>query len=231
MTKEEFVLECQKIGVVIDSDILFKLNQYYNLLIRWNKKINLTSITSEKEVYLKHFYDSLCIVKVIDLNKIDSFCDIGTGAGFPGLVLKIVFPSLNVVLVDSLSKRINFLNEVIKELELTNIEAVHARAEEYVLLHRSSFDLVTARAVASLSVLMELCLPLVKNNNCFIAYKGSTIENFDNALKKLNSKLEKILEFDLPQNQGKRSLIKMRKINEISTKYPRRFDKIKKNPL
>ena len=136
MKIDKFIEELKKLGIDITEDKLIKLEKYYNLLVIWNEKMNLTGITEKEEVYLKHFYDSLTIVKAVDLNNFNNLCDVGTGAGFPGMVLKIVFPNLNVTLVDSLNKRLEFLKEVIKELDLKNIEVIHARAEEYALKNR-----------------------------------------------------------------------------------------------
>ena len=170
MTEEIFKKELEKIGIKITDEQIEQLNEYQKLLKEWNEFMNLTGITEKEEVYLKHYYDSLTINKVIDLKEINNLCDVGTGAGFPGLVLKIVFPNIHVVLVDALNKRINFLNEVIKKLGLTGIETVHARSEDYALYNREKFELVTARAVASLPILMEICSPLVKENYYFILF-------------------------------------------------------------
>ena len=156
MTEEIFKKELEKIGIKITDKQIEQLNEYQKLLKEWNEFMNLTGITEKEEVYLKHYYDSLTINKVIDLKEINNLCDVGTGAGFPGLVLKIVFPNIHVVLVDALNKRINFLNEVIKKLGLTGIETVHARSEDYALYNREKFELVTARAVASLPIIMEI---------------------------------------------------------------------------
>ena len=161
MEINEFINEVRKLQINIDDDILDKLEKYYNLLIKYNEVMNLTGITEKKQVYLKHFYDSLCISKVIDLNEEQSLCDVGSGAGFPGIVLKIFYPHLKITLLDSLNKRIEFLNIVIKELNLDNIEAIHVRAEEYAQQNREKFDIVTSRAVANLNTLLELSIPLV----------------------------------------------------------------------
>lgn len=234
MNKEEFINELSKIGIILSNDSLIKLDKYYDLLIDWNKKINLTSIIDKKEVYLKHYYDSLALIKAYDLTKEVSICDIGTGAGFPGLVLKICFPNLNVTLVDSLEKRVKFLNEVISKLNLTKINVYHDRAELFCQKNREKFDLVTSRAVAKLNILTELCIPLVKVNGYFISLKANLtdeIENAQNSLIKLNSELEEIISFNLPVENSVRNLVKIIKIKETSLKYPRNFDKIKKNPL
>ncbi len=232
MNKEIFISELRKINIVINEEMLEKLEKYYKLLCEWNEKINLTRIIQEDEVYLKHFYDSLTLNKAIDLKNNLSLCDVGTGAGFPGIVLKIVFPNLSVTLVDSLLKRINFLNLVIKELELDNIITVHTRCEEYAKIHREEYDVVTSRAVANLTILSELCLPMVKVNGYFIPMKANAEEEITESmdiLKKLDSNIESVYEFDLPIENSHRTIIKIRKNKKSNVKYPRSFDKIKKN--
>ena len=211
MNKEEFINELEKINVFLSKRQQDQLEKYYQLLVEWNKKINLTRIIEKNDVYLKHFYDSITLVKVIDLNQELSLCDIGTGAGFPGLVLKIVFPNLRVVLVDSLLKRIKFLNEVIKELELDNIETIHIRAEEYVKFHKNEFDIVTSRAVSKLSNLIVYCVPLVKKNGYFIPMKANCEEEMQEALpiiKKMAIKIDRKEEFYLPFENSHRTIIK-----------------------
>lgn len=234
MNKNEFIKELEILNIKLNELQLDKLDRYYELLVEWNEKINLTSITKKEDVYLKHFYDSLTLIKAIDLNNNLYLCDIGTGAGFPGLVLKICFPNLNVVLVDALEKRVKFLNLVIKELNLKNIIAVHNRAEEFVKENREKFDIVTSRAVAKLNVLNELCIPLVKVEGYFISMKANIneeVENATNSLNKLNSKIENIISFKLPKEESIRNIIKIKKIKQTDKKYPRNFGKISKNPL
>ena len=192
MKIDEFIESLRKLNIDITSRQLEQLEEYYNLLVEWNEKINLTRITLKDDVYLKHFYDSATIVKVIDLNKINNFCDFGTGAGFPGIVIKILFPSLNVTLVDSLNKRINFLNIVIEKLKLEKIVAIHSRIEDFARTHREKFDLVTARAVASLPVLLEYATGIIKKDKYFIAMKASSdeeLEHSSNAQKILKIKV------------------------------------------
>ena len=233
MNKNKFIEELKKINIVLDEKQLNQLEKYYELLVEYNKVMNLTGITEKEEVYLKHFYDSLTIIKVIDLKNVNSLCDIGTGAGFPGLVLKIVFPNLKVTLLDSLNKRINFLNTVIEELKLENIETIHARAEEYAILNRNKFDITTSRAVAHLSILLEYAIPITKENGYFIPLKGNIDEELnesENALKCLNSKIEKIENFELPIEGSKRNIIKIQK-GKDNKKYPRKYSEIKKNRL
>ena len=231
MDKNDFILKAKELGLELDEDKLNKLEIYYNLLVTWNERMNLTAITDKKEVYLKHFYDSLTILKVIDLNNIDTLCDIGTGAGFPGLVLKICYPHLKVTLLDSLNKRLLFLKEVIDVLKLKDVTLVHERAEEYALKNREVFDLVTARAVAPLNILLEYSLPLVKKNKYFIALKGKNEDNYFNALNILKGKeIDKKI-FTLPYEESMRTIIKIEKEDITPLKYPRKYSDIKKKSL
>ena len=233
MTIDSFIEELEKIGIKLDEKKLSQLNRYFELLVEYNKVMNLTGITEKNEVYLKHFYDSITLVKAIDLNNYNTLCDIGTGAGFPGLVLKIVYPNLKVTLIDSLQKRINFLNIVIDELKISNIETIHSRIEEYGCNNREKYDIVTARAVASTNVLLEYSIPIVKQNGYFIPMKGK-IDNepsFDNAMKKLGCTMEDKIEFLLPYENSCRTLIKFKKDIITNKKYPRKFSEIKKFPL
>lgn len=233
MTNEEFIKELEKLNIVLTQNQLNQLERYYQLLIEWNEKINLTRITEKKEVYLKHFYDSITLNKAIDLNKKLEVCDLGTGAGFPGIVLKIVFPSLNITLVDALNKRIEFLKLVIKELNLKNINAIHERGEEFIKNNRNKFDLITCRAVAKLNVISEICIPGVKVNGYFIPMKAQIEEEIKDKrfIEKLNSKLEDIVSFTLPFEESIRNLVVIKKIGDTNTMYPRKYDKIIKNPL
>ena len=234
MTISEFIEELKKLNIEPTQKQLEQLNRYYELIVEYNKVMNLTGIIEKEQVYLKHFYDSLTIAKVIDLNKEETLCDIGTGAGFPGIVLKIIFPNLKITLIDSLNKRIEFLKIVIKELNLENIEAIHTRAEEYAKENIEKFDVVTSRAVAPLNILLELSIPLLKINKYFISYKGNIsreIIESENALKQLDSKIDKIEEFELPKENSNRTIIKIKKINKTNKKYPRKFSEIKKKTL
>ena len=172
MKIDEFVKSIRELNIDITNKQLEQFEEYYNLLVEWNEKINLTRIIQKEDVYLKHFYDSATIVKVIDLNKIDSFCDFGTGAGFPGIVIKILFPNLNVTLVDSLNKRVKFLNIVIEKLKLEKIVTIHSRIEDFAKINREKFDLVTARAVASLPVLLEYATGIIKKDKYFVFKTG-----------------------------------------------------------
>ena len=214
MNKEEFIKEVEKLGINITEDKLIKLEKYYELLVEWNEKINLTAITNKEEVYLKHFYDSLTLVKAYDFNKNIKVCDIGSGAGFPGIVLKIFFENINITLVDALNKRINFLNLVIDELKLNKITTIHQRAEIFAKEHNEEFDLVTSRAVSKLNILNELCLPIVKIKGYFIPMKANIEEELkesENSIKILHSKLENIITFKLPKEDSIRNLIVIKK--------------------
>lgn len=232
MTRDEFILEVKKLGISVSDSQLLLLDRYYELLISFNEKINLTAITKREDVFLKHFYDSLTLCRVIDFNGVSSLCDVGTGAGFPGIVIKIFFPHLKLTLVDALNKRIKFLETVCLELGLSSVTLVHARAEEYALKNREMFDVVTARAVAALPVLLEYCLPLVKVSSYFVSMKGvEDVSTSSSALNVLGGKIECVDEFVLPYEESSRMLIKVRKEKKTSNKYPRRFAEIKKRPL
>ncbi len=234
MNIETFIKEVKKLGINLTDKQLEKLEKYYNLLVEWNERINLTRIVEHDEVYLKHFYDSLTLSKVneyfLDLNKDLKLIDVGTGAGFPGIVLKIVFPNLKVTLLDSLQKRITFLDEVIKELELKDIETVHDRAEDYAKKHREEYDIVTSRAVANLRVLSELCIPMLKVNGYFIPMKANVeeeIEESKDILEKLESTISTQYTFNLPIENSIRNILVIKKMNKTNPIYPRRMDKIK----
>ena len=231
MNQSEFIEELKKLEIYPTDVQLQQLEKYYEMLIEYNKKMNLTAITDKEDVYLKHFYDSLTITKIIDLNKENTLCDLGSGAGFPGLVLKIFYPHLSITLVDSLEKRIKFLKGVIKELNLHFIEAVHDRIEEYSVKNIEKYDVVTARAVTNLSALLEMGSPLIKINKYFIAMKGNFNEEYKNALKELKLKEESSIEFDLPKEEGHRTLIKIVKKEKTPKKYPRKYSEIKKKQL
>ena len=233
MHKEEFIKALEELNINVTKKQLSNLDTYYKMLIDYNSHTNLTRITEEKEVYLKHFYDSLTLVKAIKLDN-QSLLDVGTGAGFPGLVLKIIFPNLKITLVDSLNKRIVFLNYVIETLKLSDIKVIHTRAEEYALNNREKYDIVTSRAVAQLNMLSELCLPMVKINGYFIPMKAQVENEIDvskKAIKTLGGELKDKIIFKLPYDAGIRTLIKIKKITKTSVKYPRKFSEIKKKPL
>lgn len=209
MNLNEFNEELKKLNITLSAYQLDKLEKFYKLLVEWNNKINLTRIIEEKEVYLKHFYDSLTIAKVIDLNKVETLCDVGTGAGFPGIVLKIVYPNLKITLVDSLQKRVNYLNEVIKELDLKDIKAIHIRAEDY----QEKFDVVTSRAVANIEKLTTYTMHLLNKDGVLIALKGNIDEELTEEVKnKLlkKYKIVKIEKFLLPIENSYRSIVIMK---------------------
>lgn len=231
MNKEEFQKELKKLNITLTEKQEQDLETYYQMLIKTNEHINLTAITNKEEVYLKHFYDSLTLIKTIDLTKPLKIIDIGTGAGFPGLVLKIVFPNLDITLLDSLEKRLNFLDEVIKTLDLKNIKTVHSRIEDY---KEETFDIVTSRAVAKTNILLELACRLPKIDGYFVFLKSNIeeeIKESENCLKTLNLELTEKIEFNLPIENSKRTILKIQKTKEFSKQYPRNFAKIKKNPL
>ena len=210
--------------------------QYYELLIEWNKVMNLTAITDLEDVIKKHFIDSLTIVKSI-CPKNKTIIDVGTGAGFPGIPIKIAFPETNIVLLDSLNKRINFLNEVINQLHLKEVRTIHGRAEDYGKNpeYREQFDLCVSRAVANLSSLSEYCIPFVKRDGCFVSYKSGRASNemnsAQNAIKLLGGKIENVLEFNLPNSTMERTLIIIKKTLTTPKKYPRAAGKPSKEPL
>ena len=234
MNELEFITAVSELNISLDEEKLSKLERYYELLVEWNEKMNLTGITEKDQVYLKHFYDSLTLNKIVDLTEKLTLVDIGTGAGFPGLVLKIVFPNLKITLIDSLNKRIEFLKLVINELGLKDIEAIHARCEEYGIKNREIFDIATARAVAPLNILLEYSIPMIKVNGYFIPMKANISQEIidsQNALKQLDSEIISQVEFELPKEQSKRTLIKIRKNKQTKKIFPRKYSEIKKRSL
>ena len=234
MNQEQFIQALLEKGIQLSDKQLQQFELYFKTLVEWNEKMNLTAITNKEEGYLKHFYDSLTISFDFDL-KDQSLCDIGAGAGFPSIPLKIVYPNLKITIVDSLTKRITFLNHLVKELQLDNVEAISARAEEYAINHREAFDIVTARAVARLNILDELCLPLVKLEGYFITLKGlkakEELSEAKNGIEKLGGKVVKEVDFTLTDENDHRSNIFIHKVKNTPKTYPRPFGKIKKKPL
>lgn len=214
-----------------------QFDRYYELLIEWNKVMNLTAITDYNEVMQKHFKDSLSIEKVIDMNTVKTVIDVGTGAGFPGIPLKIAYPYLRVTLLDSLNKRVKFLNEVIRELGLENIETIHGRAEDIAKKpeHREKYDLCVSRAVANLSTLSEYCLPYVKVGGVFVPYKSGNIdeelENSKKAISILGGNIKEVKKFNLEGTDIGRSFVKIEKTKNTAKKYPRRAGLPSKEPL
>lgn len=233
--KKIMIFYGEKIDIKFTEEQLNQFYKYMNLLLEWNEKINLTAITDPNEVILKHFIDSLTINKYIKENS--TLADVGTGAGFPGIPLKILRPDLKITLVDSLNKRINFLNEVINKLNLVNIETVHSRIEDFGKnkKYRESFDFVTARAVANLAVLSEYLLPIAKVGGQCVCMKGSSVEeelsNGKNAIKVLGGKIKNIDEFVLPDSDMSRNVIIIDKRKNTPNKYPRKAGIPVKEPL
>lgn len=227
----------KELRIELNENMKNQFDRYYELLVEWNKVMNLTGITEYEEVNEKHFIDSLSIVKVIDINKIDNIIDIGTGAGFPGIPLKIAFPHLKVTLLDSLNKRIKFLNAVIDELNLNHIETIHGRAEDYAKKteYRENYDLCVSRAVANLSTLSEYCVPYVKVGGLFISYKSGDIDEeivkSKPAIKILGAEIENVIKFKLPGTDIHRSFVKIKKLSTTKKKYPRKAGLPAKEPL
>ena len=238
MKPEIFRQELAKIGIELSDQQMAQFKTYYELLVEWNQKINLTAITELEEVYLKHFYDSITLATTIDLSAADySLCDVGAGAGFPSIPLKIVYPNLEVSIVDSLNKLIKFLTLLAEELGLENVHLYHDRAETFGQnkAHREHYDLVTARAVARLNVLSELCLPLVKKGGQFLALKAAKSEEevveSKKAIAILGGKLGEETEVSLPFSEDKRYIVAIDKKKETPNKYPRKPGTPNKKPL
>ncbi len=234
---KRFEEKLSSIGIKLDERQKQQFYTFYEMLVEWNKVMNLTGITEYEEVNEKHFVDSLSIVKAVDMKEIETVIDVGTGAGFPGIPLKIAFPHLNVVLLDSLNKRIKFLDAVIEKLELENIKTIHGRAEDYAkqMEYREQFDLCVSRAVANLSTLSEYCLPYVKTGGVFVPYKSGEIDEEVATSKKaihiLGGKLQDVIKFQLPGTEIGRSFVKIEKVKNTSKKYPRKAGLPAKEPL
>ena len=225
------------LGIVLTDKQKEQFDKFYELLVEWNKVMNLTGITEYEEVNEKHFVDSISIVKAIDINKVQKVIDVGTGAGFPGIPLKIAFPHLKIVLLDSLNKRIKFLNAVIDELGLTDITTIHGRAEDFAKQkeHREQYDLCVSRAVANLATLSEYCIPYVKKGGLFVPYKSGEIDeeinNSTNAISILGGKLNEVIKFQLPGTDIGRSFVIINKQKNTAMKYPRKAGLPSKEPL
>lgn len=232
-----FDVKLSQIGIALTEKMREQFDRYYELLVEWNKVMNLTGITDYEEVNEKHFLDSLAVVRVQDMDQISTVIDIGTGAGFPGIPLKIVYPHLKITLLDSLAKRIKFLNCVIQELSLEGIFALHGRAEDFAKKeeYREQYDLCVSRAVANLATLSEYCLPYVKRNGMFISYKSGEIEeelkNSEKAVKLLGGKIEKLEKFYLPESDIARSFVKIKKSGSTPGKFPRKAGLPAREPL
>lgn len=230
MNETLFIKTVESLNINLTEDMLNKLRLYANTLISYNEHTNLTSITELDQIYLKHFYDSLTLTKVIDLTKVNTLIDIGTGAGFPGMVIAICFPNLQVTLLDSNNKKTTFLTKLNETLKLDNINIMHARSEEYALSHLEEYDVVTSRAVTHLRGLSELCLPLVKINGYFIPLKGDAKEEIESSLDiitTLNGIIEDSIVFKLPIEESMRTIIKIKKVNNTPKGYPRNYATIK----
>lgn len=224
-------------GLDLQNNQREQFEEYYKELVSWNETMNLTGITEREQVYLKHFYDSISLAFFIPAASVHSVIDVGSGAGFPSIPLKIMFPYLQVTIVDSLNKRIGFLNHLIKHLRLNQVQCIHGRAED-VARHqeyRDQFDLATARAVARLNVLTELCLPFVKKGGLFVAMKGADpsdeVTEARFSIKELDAELEQVVAFELPVEHSDRHLIIIRKLQATSMKYPRKAGTPLRNPL
>ena len=234
MNETEFINELKKIDIILTQNQINKFKIYYEYLIEYNKHTNLTSITTKEDVYLKHFYDSCLLTKTIDFNNIDTMLDIGCGAGFPGIVIKILFPNIKLTLLDSNNKKTKFCESLSTLLELDNVEIINKRAEEYIIEKREYFDIVSARAVKNLPVLIELSIPYVKQNGYFIAMKSDyeeELNNSKNGIKVLGAEYIKTININLPNNTGIRNFILIKKINKTNPKYPRNYSQIIKKPL
>lgn len=235
--KEKLKTKAETAGMILSDRQLRQFEQFYHLLTEKNKVMNLTAITEEDEVIDKHFMDSLSCARVMDMSRVRSLVDVGTGAGFPGIPLKIVYPEIRVLLVDSLNKRVQFLNEVIDQLSLSGVEAVHGRAEDISRRkeYRAVFDLAVSRAVANLRTLSEYCVPFVKVNGYFISYKAGKglqeIEESANCMRELGCKIMETEEFELSDQDSMRVLIKIKKCRGTSSKYPRKAGIPSRNPL
>jgi len=234
MKNEEFYKELEKINIKLTNNQKEQLETYYEYLIEYNTHTNVTAITDKEDVYLKHFYDSITLSITTDFHKINNMLDIGCGAGFPGLVIKIVFPHIKLTLLDSNNKKTTFCKNLVEKIKLDNVEIINERAEEFIKNKREFYDLVTARAVKNLAVLNELAIPYVKINGLFIAMKS----NVDNELKEslkgidiLGGKYLETINLELPNNAGLRNFIIIKKIKETNTKFPRQYNQIIKKPL
>ena len=225
------------LGIELTETQYVQFVKYFEMLVEWNKVMNLTGITEYEEVNEKHFVDILSIVKAVDINKVNSVIDIGTGAGFPGIPLKIAFPHLKITLLDSLNKRIKFLIAVIEEFGLENIETIHGRAEDFAKKaeYREQYDLCVSRAVANLSTLSEYCLPFVKVGGMFVPYKSGEIDEEVNeagtAIKVLGGKKKEVVKFQLPGSDISRSFVKVDKIKNTGKKFPRKAGMAAKEPI
>ena len=232
MNKEEFVKEVENLDIKINEKILKNLDEYFNLLNEWNKKFNLTRIVEEKEVYLKHFYDSLTIQKSVNMYEFSSLIDVGTGAGFPGMVLAIFFSNLKVTLLEANTKKCLFLQKVKEKLNLDNVEIINERSEKYAKTNREKYDIATCRAVSHLTVISEIIIPMIKVSGYFLPLKGEIDVEINESLKKieeLNSIILNVIRYNLPIENSKRSILVIQKKDKTDIKYPREYNKIIKD--
>ncbi len=233
MTKEEFINYCKEINIDINDELLNKFEKYKKLLQDWNNKFNLTTIIEDNEVYLKHFYDSVYLSSVTDLNN-KSICDFGTGAGFPGLVLAIIYNDSKFTLLESNSKKVLFLKEVVKELNLKNVKVINQRAEIYGKDSREEFDIITCRAVSNLSIILELSISMLKVNGLFIPMKSNVEDEFNKSIKlqkELGYDFINKVEYKLPIEESNRTILIYKKNKKTDLKYPRNYNIIKKNSI
>lgn len=237
MNEEQFIQALKEQGIELSEKQIQQFRRYFEILVEWNEKMNLTAITDEPSVYLKHFYDSISASFHFDFTKVTTVCDVGAGAGFPSLPIKICYPHLHITIVDSLNKRIQFLNHLSDEIGLDHVEFVHARAEEFGQnpQYREKFELVTARAVARLSVLSELCLPLVKEGGQFLALKAASgddeLKDAKKAITVLGGKLVHHVAFELPVEESERTIYLFDKVKATPKKYPRKPGTPNKSPI
>ncbi|MCT6926111.1 16S rRNA (guanine(527)-N(7))-methyltransferase RsmG [Metasolibacillus sp.] len=237
MNEQQFIEALREKGIELTATQIAQFKKYFELLVEWNEKMNLTAITDLEGVYLKHFYDSISASFYFDFTKVTTICDVGAGAGFPSLPIKICFPHLHITIVDSLNKRITFLNHLSEELGLENVAFVHARAEEFGqnAKYREKFDVVTARAVARLSVLSELCVPIAKVGGQFVALKAAAgkqeLAEAKKAVSTLGIELQEEFVFELPVEQSERTLYVFNKIKATPKKYPRKPGVPNKTPI
>lgn len=233
----QFVRDLEELGLRLSENQIEQFLIYYEMLVEWNQVMNLTAITAYDDVMKKHFLDSVSLIKAYDVTKPASVIDVGTGAGFPGLALKIAYPDMTITLLDSLNKRIQFLNAVIETLQLRGVQTIHGRAEDFAKPGklREKYDLCVSRAVANLATLSEYCLPFVKKDGCFISYKSEKVSEeltaAERAISLLGGRAEKQVEFQLPDSDIYRNLVVIKKVGVTPLKYPRKAGLPAKEPL